>query len=98
MRKRVLAISSLALIPLFLSGCNMNQKYMSATTATNSADTGKFKTVTVTNDRDQKTVYHNVTVYPYNNGGNDSTGGRLEVRHNGTVTVVPNNAQVDLRK
>lgn len=98
MRKRVLAISSLALIPLFLSGCNMNQKYMSAKSVTNSADTGKFKTVTVTNDRDQKTVYHDVTVYPYNNGGDDSTGGRLEVRHSGTVTVVPNNAQVDLRK
>ncbi len=98
MNKRLLAVSSLALIPLFLSGCNINSKYMSAFSSTNSADTGDFKTVTVTNDRDQKTVYHDVTVYPYNNGGDDSTGGRLEVRHNGTVTVIPNNAQVDLKK
>lgn len=98
MKNRILIVSSLALGPLFLSGCNMNQEYMSVTSTTNSTDTGKFKTVTVTNDRDQKTVYRNVTVYPYNNGGDDSTGGRLEVRHNGTVTVVPNNAQVDLQK
>jgi hypothetical protein len=98
MKKHVLVVSSLALIPLFLSGCNMNQRFMSATSNTNSTDTGKFETVTVTNDRGQKTVYHDVTIYPYNNGGDDSTGGRLEVRHGGTVTVVPNNAQVDLRK
>lgn len=87
----------LLVMPLLLSGCTLNQGWMSFSTTTNSADTGEFSKVTVINNK-KKSVYYNAKVYPYNNGGDDSTGGRLEVRHDGVVTVVPNNAQVDLEK
>ena len=36
--------------------------------------------------------------YPYNNGGNDSIIGRIEIRDNGSVFVMPNNVQLELIK
>ena len=83
---------------LSLTGCTMNSKTMSTFSTTNDADTGKFTSAKVTYENGSSKVFKNVEVYPYNNGGDDSTGGRLEIRKGNTVYVMPNNAQVDLRK
>ena len=83
---------------LSLSGCTMNSKAMSAFSTTNDADTGKFTSAKVTYENGNVKTFSNVKVYPYNNGGDDSTGGRLEIRKGNTVYVMPNNAQVELRK
>lgn len=83
---------------LSLTGCTMNSKAMSTFSTTNDADTGRFTSAKVTYENGSSKVFKNVEVYPYNNGGDDSTGGRLEIRKGNTVYVMPNNAQVELRK
>ena len=43
-------------------------------------------------------VFNVMTIYPYNNGENDNISGRVEIRDNVPVFVMPNNAQLELIK
>lgn len=97
-RKKIslFVVSGLLLLPL--GGCTLNSDTLSTFHTTNSADTGKFKAVKVTYENGDVETFSDVEVFPYNNGGDDSTGGRLEVRKGKTVYVMPNNALVELRK
>lgn len=95
--KLLLAALMLLVVPLALTGCTLPSGWLGATTATNSKDTGYFKKVIVTYNNKRDT-YQNVKVYPYNNGGDDSTGGKLEIRAHNRVIVLPDDAQVELYK
>lgn len=95
---KVIALTVLLLVPVTLSGCTMPSWWQSWKASSNSADTGKFEKVTVIEPDHTKVIYHNAYVFPYNNGGDDSTGGKLEVRHQGIVSVLPDDAEVQLQK
>lgn len=96
--KKLVVLTTIAMAGLTLSGCTLNSKFMSFSSTTNSADTGHFSTVKVTYQNGKTRTFDDVTVYPYNNGGDDSTGGRVEIRDGGSVFVMPNNAQLELVK
>lgn len=81
-----------------LSGCTLPSWLNNVSTTTNDADTGKFDKVVVTYNDNHTKTFNRVEVYPYNNGGEDSTGGRVEIRQGKHVTVLPNDAQVELFK
>ncbi|MBG0736900.1 hypothetical protein [Lactobacillus crispatus] len=96
--KKIKIVFLASIIAVMLSGCTMPGWWNSAMTNTNGIDTGHFKEVVVIySDKSSKT-YSDVSVYPYNNGGNDSTGEKIEIRQRGKVIVLPNDAQVELRK
>lgn len=95
---KLLVAPILGVLLFSLSGCTMNSRALSAFSTTNSADTGKFKSAKITYENGDTKCFSNVEVYPYNNGGDDSTGGRLEIRKDKSVYVIPNNAQIDLKK
>lgn len=97
MKKAIMACV-LSLTALLLGGCTFNEHYMGFVSSTNGADTGKFKTANVTYENGKQKVFHNVKAYPYNNGGQDSTGGKIELRKGNSVYVLPDDAQVELRR
>lgn len=98
MKSKLLVLPLVLLTGLTLSGCTLNSDFMSFSSTTNSADTGHFEVAKVTYESGKVKAYKNVKVYPYNNGGDDSTGGRVEIRKGNKVIVLPNNAQLELIK
>lgn len=98
MKNKLKVVVLVTLTAFTLSGCTMPGWFNSFNTNTNAVDTGYFSKVVVTYGNKDKAIYQNVKVFPYNNGGDDSTGGKLEIRKTNKVIVLPDDAQVELFK
>lgn len=96
--KRIRVLLLVSIVAVMLSGCTMPEWFNNARTTTNAVDTGNFDKVIVTYTDKKIETYKNVKVYPYNNGGTDSTGGKVEIRQGSKVIILPDDAKIELQK